>query len=284
LGGSSPSSAIEEAAADQENLPTMIANPLALRLDVEQPLREQIRVAAKAGARGVVVDAAGDLAPHRLSETGRRELRHLLRSADIALTALNLPTRRPFDQIDQLDDRIRRAVSAFAMAFELGTNLVLARVGSVPPEETPERREIFVSALRELARRADHHGVRLAVETGADPGSKLRNFLDSLDQPTLAASIDPASLLRSGIDPVQAVRELESWVAHAYANDATDAPGASSTNPRGYGFPPGSLDWEEYLGSLEEIGYRGFLTVWPGPELDPIARFRTIRDRLNFAG
>ncbi len=39
--------------------------------------------------------------------------------------------------------------------------------------------------------------------------------------PALAASIDPASLLQAGIDPVVAVRELADWVAHAYANDAT---------------------------------------------------------------
>ena len=41
-------------------------------------------------------------------------------------------------------------------------------------------------------------------------------------------------------------------------------------NPRGSGFPPGALDWEEYLGALEEINYRGYLTVWPDPDGDPL--------------
>ena len=36
-------------------------------------------------------------------------------------------------------------------------------------------------------------------------------------------------------------------------------------NPRGSGFPPGALDWEEYLGSLEEVAYDGYLTAWPEP-------------------
>src|SRR4051812_4755069 len=114
-----------------EDEPLMIPTPLGIRLDSSRPIREQIREAARLGARGVVLDAVGDLAPNRLSETGRRELRFLLRSVELGLIALSLPTRRPFDTIDQLDDRLRRAESAFAMAYELGTPLVLAQVGAI---------------------------------------------------------------------------------------------------------------------------------------------------------
>src|SRR3954451_10588957 len=105
----------------------MIGSPLGLRLQPDRPIRDQVRQAAALGAKGVVLDATGDVAPDRLSETGRRELRHLMRSAELSLFALHLPTRRPFDTIDQLDDRLRRAERAFALAYELGTTLVLAR-------------------------------------------------------------------------------------------------------------------------------------------------------------
>jgi len=75
---------------------------------------------------------------------------------------------------------------------------------------------------------------------------------------------------------VAASRELGTWVAHAYASDATGSAGGVAPNPRGLGFPAGALDWEEYLGALEEIGYRGFLTVWPDPSEDPRVRFTTL--------
>ena len=52
----------------------MIRNPLGLRLDPEQPIREQIYEAARLGAKGVVVDAIGDLAPTPRRD-GRREVR-----------------------------------------------------------------------------------------------------------------------------------------------------------------------------------------------------------------
>lgn len=260
----------------------MILNPLALRLDPERPARDQIHAAARLGAKGVVVDAIGDLAPHRLGETGRREVRHILRTVELALVAVALPTRRPFDTTEQLDERLRRADAAFAMAFELGTGVVLARVGVVPPEDDADRRRILADAVRELGRRADHRGVRLAIETGTETGATLRSFLEPLGVPALAASVDPTSLLQAGIDPVATVRELAEWVAHAYASDATGR--AAPPSSRGFGFPPGALDWEEYLGVLEEVGYRGFLTVWPPPGRTAAASFQAVSDRLQHIG
>ena len=257
----------------------MIRHSLALRLELDatRSLRVLLRQAAQAGARGLVLDAGGDLAPDRLSESGRREMRHLLRTAEQNLVALCLPTRRAFDTLDQLDDRLARADRAFALAFELGAPLALIRAGVVPPESEPDRREIFTNSLRELARRAEHRGVVLAIETGNEPAANLRAFLDALKVETLAASLDPASFLRIGIDPVVAARELGPWVAHAYlADSAGTTRTARVVHPGGRGFSPGVLDWEEYLGALEEIQYRGVLTVWPDPTEDPSARFREV--------
>jgi sugar phosphate isomerase/epimerase len=259
----------------------MIPHPLALRLDSEQPLRDQINAAARLGARGVVLEAIGELAPHRLGATGRRDLRHLMRTAELALPAVALPTRRPFDTAEQLDERMRRADAALAMAYELGTTVVVVKAGAIPPGEDAPRLEIFTNALRDLAVRADHRGVRLAIETGSDPGEKLQSFLDGLGSPGLAASVDPASLLQAGIDPVATARELGPWVVHAYANDATGIRGVPPINPRGLGFPPGALDWEEYLGALEEISYRGHLTIWPATGQDAADVFTRVKIRLE---
>jgi sugar phosphate isomerase/epimerase len=210
-------------------------------------------------------------------------LRHLLRTLELSLVAIGLPTRRPFDTTDQLDERIRRADSAFALAYELGTTLVLVRAGQVPAEEDKARREVYSLALSSLGQRADHRGVRLALETGTDTGQTLRSFLESLNLVALAASIDPASLLRAGIDPVTMIQELSTWVAHAYAGDAagTSAPYSSAYHPRGFGFQPGVLSWEDYLGALEEVGYRGFLTVWPDPASDTPGQWNAMIGRLG---
>lgn len=256
----------------------MIRNPLGLRLDGDRAARERIQAAARLGARGVVLEATGELAPHRLGQTGRRDLKHLLRSLELSLIALHLPTRRAFDTVDQLDDRIRRADSAFAMAFELGTALVLARIGPIPAEDDATRRETLSTAAVSLAQRCDHRGVRLGIEVDPETVGRFRGFIDPLNQPSLAASVDPTGILGAGADPIASTRELNEWVAHAYAGEAAGA--TTIRNPRGVGRVAGALDWEEYVGSLEEIGYHGFLTVWPDPSVDPAVEFQAVVDRV----
>ncbi len=152
----------------------MIRNPLSARLDPAASLREQIRQAATLGLKGVVIEATGDLHPDRLGESGRREVRQLLRSVELTLVALVLPTRSGFDHTDQLDARLRRADRAFALAYDLGTSMVLARVGPVPPEGEADapRRAIFSDALGELARLADHRGIRFGLESAAEPARR----------------------------------------------------------------------------------------------------------------
>ena len=259
----------------------MIRSPLGLRLDPARPIREQIREAARLGARGVVIDAIGDLAPDRLSETGRREIRHLLRSVELGLIALNLPTRRPFDTIDQLDDRLRRAENAFAMAYELGTTLVLARVGGVPPEVGGVGpRDVHRGPFASLA---------AARTTGASgwrsrpvpmPARSTARFSTPWPPPAWPRASTPPALLQNGHDPASVTRALGPWVAHAYAADAAVPSFATAMTSRS-GRPAGALDWEAYLGALEEVNYRGYLTVWPDPARDPNAQFTAISDRLK---
>lgn len=188
----------------------MIRSPLGLRIDADpgRSPRDQIREAARLGAKGVVLDASGELSPDRLSESGRRDLRHTLRSVELSPIALNLPTRRPFDSHDDLDARLARADRAFAMAYELGAKLLLVRPGPVPVEADAARLEAFRHAMSELGKRADHRGVRLAIETGSEPGSVLATMLEAIQSPGLAASLDPAAMLPSGQDPIAATRAL----------------------------------------------------------------------------
>jgi sugar phosphate isomerase/epimerase len=110
----------------------------------------------------------------------------------------------------------------------------------------------------------------------------VRALLDGLDSTGLAASIDPAWLIQHGHDPLATTRALGPWVAHAYACDATASPSAFVTSQaRRAGFPSGMLDWEDYLGALEEVNYRGSLTVWPDPAREPGPQFSAVVDRLK---
>ena len=260
----------------------MIRSPLSLRLDPAQPIRDQIRLAAEAGARGIIIDASGELAPANLSETGRRELRHLFRSVEITLVGLHLPTRRGFDTFDQIEDRLARADRAFQLAYDLGTRLILVRGGVIPPVEDETKRAAFHSTVDELARRADHRGLQVALETGTEPGATLKELLDDRNQPNLVASVDPAYLLRNGFDPVAAVEDLGPRLAHVYLHQAVGQQVGLALASRRNSRSASSLDWESYLGALEEVNYRGSMTIWPESTDRLFAQFRTIAESLRF--
>jgi sugar phosphate isomerase/epimerase len=98
-------------------------------------VRQALVAAARMGARGVQVDAVGDLKPDNLTETGRREFRNLLRSFDLELAALNVPVRRGLDVAENLQPRIERVRKAMQLAFDLGARRVVVACPKLPDDE-----------------------------------------------------------------------------------------------------------------------------------------------------
>ncbi|HZY88946.1 MAG TPA: sugar phosphate isomerase/epimerase, partial [Gemmataceae bacterium] len=84
------------------------------------PLRRAISEAARLGVPGVQADAAGDLAPNTLSQSGRREFLHLLRAHNLELAALGCPLRRGLDVAEDQQPRLDRVKAVMSLSFELG--------------------------------------------------------------------------------------------------------------------------------------------------------------------
>src|SRR6516162_1063668 len=93
---------------------------IGIRLEsLELPLRRALQEAERLGVAGVQVDAAGDLAPNALSQTGRREFRHLLRSHNLELTALGCPLRHGLDTPENQEQRIDYVRKVLSLSFDL---------------------------------------------------------------------------------------------------------------------------------------------------------------------
>lgn len=237
----------------------MTRKNLALRIPPGHDLRDAVRSIAEWGLGATVFEAIGPLAPRELSRTGRREIRALLNSGGITLDAVALPMRRSIAEIDQWDDRISRMNSAMEMAYELGTRRVCLAPGAVPSDEL--RRNVFQDHLRQLADTAEKHGVILTCENGLEPFSALVDSIRATVHPNLAVSLDPGRLVVSGQDFVNSAETAHDLIGLVYATDPEF---------QGLGFSRRSLaiDWERLRDTLEEIGYRGRLTVWPDATAD----------------
>jgi sugar phosphate isomerase/epimerase len=223
------------------------------------PLRRALREAQRLGVRGVRADAAGELSPHTLSRTGRAAFRHLLGSHNLELTALGCPLRRGLDTPEDQQQRIDHTRAVLGLSLELGARIAIVQAGRAPEKADDPRAALLTEALRVLGRHGDRIGAVLALETGLESGAELGAFLDRCDAGGLGVNLDPANLLMNGFDPYESARALRGRVVHSNAKDARVS-GASRTAqevPLGRG----DIDWTRYLATLEEIEYRGWLTV-----------------------
>jgi L-ribulose-5-phosphate 3-epimerase len=223
------------------------------------PLRRALDEVRRLGVSGVEVEAAGDLAPNNLSESGRRELRHLLKSHGLELSALNCPLRRGFDTPDNLQPRIEHVQKVMTQAYELGTSAVIVQAGRIPDKDDDPRTPFLVESLEALGRHGDRVGVVLALETGLEPGETLARFLGRFDTAGLGVHFDPANLLMSGFNIYETARALQGRIVSSHAKDAraANASRAAQEVPLGQG----DIDWLYLLGVYEEIAYQGWLAI-----------------------
>jgi sugar phosphate isomerase/epimerase len=222
------------------------------------PLRRGLQEAQRLGAAGVELAAAGDMAPANLSQTGRREVRHLLRSYDLDAAAVFCPLRRGLDVPENLQPRIDLIKQVMTLAFDLGPRLVVVPAGRAPEKDDDSRLPGFRDALETLARHGDRVGCVLALDTDMESGDRLRAFLGRFDTGSLAANYNPASVLIRGFDPYESARALNGSIAHVHAEDARRvSPNKLARVPLGHG----DIDWLQLLATLEEVEYRRYLTV-----------------------
>ena len=233
---------------------------LAVRLEsLDLPLRKALSEASRLGVVGVQIDAVGDLAPSRLSDSGRREFRSLLRSYNLELTALGCPLRRGLDSAEDQQQRLEHVRQVMSLSFELGPRLTVVSAGQVPEApDTPEANRLRESLL-DLGRHGDRTGTTLALETGQETGAALAAYLATFDTGSLGANLDPANLLLNRFDPMAAVEELRGWIRHVHARDGRK--GSASRAGREVPVGAGDIDWLSFLEALEHAEYRGWVAV-----------------------
>jgi L-ribulose-5-phosphate 3-epimerase len=237
-------------------------NPLRVGVCLESlglPLRQGLQAIERLGVTGVQINAVGDLAPRTLSQTGRRNVRHLLRPYNLELTALGCPLRHGLDVAEGQEARIEHIQEVLNLSSDLGPRIVLIEAGPIPKDPNSPRARLLTEALQALEHHGERTGAVLALRTAFESGQIVRQFLDRFDSGGLGVNLDPASLLINGFDPYESTRALRGRVVYAQAKDARQARTGRVGQPVPLGH--GNIDWMNYLSVLEEIGYRGWLTI-----------------------
>lgn len=240
------------------------------------PTQDALSKAQSLGMNGVQIRVTdGELTPENMSKDARRELLKSVKDRGLIVSALCGDIGR-FDDPEINPGRIERSKRILDMAQDLETNVVTTHIGVVPADKSHPRYAIMQEACGELAAYADSMGAHFAIETGPETAETLKGFLDGLHSTGVAVNLDPANFVMvTGDDPVQAVHTLKDYIVHTHAKDGrrlryvepeivyglaeAEMLGSSSFIELPLG--EGDVDFPAYLKALEDIGYKGFLTI-----------------------
>lgn len=239
-----------------------------------------IKMAAQMGANGIQMYATeGENSPENLNASQRIELRKEVEGAGLVFSALCGDLGRGFGNKDLNPELIEKSKRIVELAKDLGTDIITTHIGVVPADKNHERYKIMQEACFELARFADSMEAHFAIETGPETAATLKAFLDDLKSTGVAVNLDPANFkMVTGDDPVKAVYTLKDYIVHTHAKDGNRLNIGNpefiyqAVHPVPQGFNDvqyfeevplgqGSVDFPNYLKALEDIGYKGFLTI-----------------------
>jgi len=263
--------------------------------------REGVKKAVNCGAGGLQMYVTeGQYAPENLSADRRREILDIVKSNGLVFSALCGDLGQGFGSSEKNPALIERSKRIIDLAKELETDIVTTHIGVVPADKTHKRYEIMRQACLRLSEYASSVGGFFAIETGPEPISVLKEFLDSIGSRGVAVNLDPANLVMvTGDDPVRAVYTLRDYIVHTHAKDGKKLrevspeviygviPGENQSEAAFEELPlgHGDVDFDSYLKALDEIGYQGFLTiereVGDDPERDIIAAVEFLTKKVR---
>lgn len=250
------------------------------------PTREAILKVKEVGATGFqMYSTRGENAPENLTKEKRKDLLKFIKDNGLVVSAICGDLGQGFGDPVKNPELIEKSKRIMELAKDMETDIVTTHIGVVPTDDKHPRYEIMQKACRELAEAADSMEAHFAVETGPETAVTLKRFLDSLSSKGVAVNLDPANLVMvTGDDPVKAVYTLRDYIVHTHAKDGvklydkepeviygvkTDDALVTGPSFREEALGNGSVDFDNYLKALRDIGYNGFLTIEREVGADP---------------
>ena len=242
------------------------------------PFEEAVKKAASLGVKGLQIDMRkGEMAPENVTKELVKRMLEIIKSYGLEVSAVCGDFGHGFGNAEQNPLLIENSKKVLEMTQYFEANIVTTHIGVVPEDKNHPRYRIMQEACGKLAEYAESLGGYFAVETGPETADVLKGFLDSLGSKGVGVNMDPANFVMvTGDDPVQAVYKLKDYIVHTHAKDGIKLLdrdpeiiyGLKENEEKAWGVAfqemplgQGHVDFANYLCALDEIGYRGYLTI-----------------------
>ena len=253
----------------------------ALDCSLKKPLPATLKQYQKMGVQGVQIFTAPEYllyGKERLSD-----IRKMCNDCGLVVSAVCGDVAWSHFGVEaEWQDRIMVHERVVDIAVQLGTKVITTHIGVVPDSESDPVFQMMVKSIRKAAEISAAQGTCIAVETGPEKAETLLKLIEAVDSKGLGVNLDPANLwMVSRVEADHAVRVLGKYIVHTHAKDGVNhTPGSAAKvyglreidgtlrkidEPRPtYEEVPlgeGSVPFDAYLKALDDIGYKGFLTI-----------------------
>lgn len=205
-----------------------------------------------------------DTSPQQLSE-----IRKMFKNYDLVITSV-CGDIGGFSLEDESEAkrRVERTKIIMENAKQLGADIVQTHIGLIPEDFNRREVRIMRKCLEDIGRYGEKIKVFLATETGPEPASTMKRFLDTAQIPTIKVNYDPANLVMNGFDCLGGVDDLKDYIIHSHAKDGWKVPDEKGQQERPLG--KGDVNFPEYIKAMKAIGFHGFYVIEREVGEDPV--------------
>jgi len=188
--------------------------------------------------------------------------------------------------------RVQEMKEIADFAHMLQCDVVALHLGFIPHDKSDPLYGEVVEVTRDILDHCKNNNQNLHLETGQETATGLLEFIGNVERDNLFINFDPANMILYGTgEPIEALRQVGSLVRSVHCKDATwaDNPGVEW----GAEVPlnDGAVGMEDYLRTLDAIGYTGPLTIEREISEDPerqkteignaVSLLTQLKDKIN---
>ncbi len=140
--------------------------------------------------------------------------------------------------------------------------MVGLHIGFVPHDRDSQLYKEAVEVARELCDHCKSHGQALHLETGQETADGLLAYIGDVQRDNLFINFDPANMILYGNgEPIEALKKVGKYVRSVHCKDGKWAKNPGQEWGQEMPLGQGDVGFENFLRTLNEIGYTGPLTI-----------------------
>lgn len=144
----------------------------------------------------------------------------------------------------------------------LKCEVVALHLGFIPHDANDALYGEVVEITRDVCAHCQNNGQSLHLETGQETAEGLLKFISDVGRDNLFINFDPANMILYGTgEPIEALRQVGQYVRSVHCKDGKWAANPGQEWGQEVPLGEGDVGMENYLRTLDELGYSGPLTI-----------------------